>query len=1188
MQQLLQHQDGSTSLFCEQRLENIVVQCFNHTHVARLIDYLYDTLKPIMREGEAIKHIDLKVRDIFQKYSKILWGHEVKVLISNAKMNPAELIRLHELSIAYKVDTFDPTYLPFKECYERYKEWIAHFTDHVYLKDLKSICEPTQISSNYKIVQHLVNTYDTLNVELEHAKRCVQYIFQCMEWYFTAKKCVERINSQQKAAYSSIKELDELAKELKLPEDFYFMKDVTSHYIHSSHLIEQTLQCFEAVKPSPSQNGSGGSTSDETALSRASFNPTTGCFRVDFWESLGPKYSFEKVTELFNNLKTSSIDFEKDAEDIQAYMTEFDKLRERGKQLLIHYKFDDHLLGTQEFSKQFYYNNWETLINDFDDLKKDIQSTFLSDKGLESQLWLFEWALAMLLLQNKKPLVDLVPSELHSQLSESKISFTEQFKDNNLEIWESVSTVLHQHKERFGSELFQKAEDSSQYSTINYQLSKAKQYSELVDRVRKQEETVRKAVSNIDLTDDSKFHRESLHTIDEIKQLLSDLELLAINLKKDTTYLFDISKRYTYFSKQLSSMIGQASSRRAPKPNKQYVEDLLRQFLQLPLKYQKEHLILSKSLLAHHVLDENLKKVQQYMSSFPKHQNKLLDYRLAEIIATRSRECTVAHPEAEKIEKEFLLNNQEITAVERAFTSREVVVREDLMNYYHTLKGLKVNFGLKQINLTEQCWLRLVEILKIQLQRGTEQAVSKNSKRLQFTYETLCNLLQDGYNFIDARGNKAQNYRTVKESTKFLEQTIDRVEQRIEEIYGVQDLKQLGKALQYVDECVDLTPEISKMKAFIMDQLSDIEPVRKEAGAKERGTMLNGDQHQKKLNRPRVKTIIRDPIKKLQANEQIRGGVILKSGHPSIGRPFKVIHDRRQNLNYMGNESDRGSVDGGSKKSRVRRKGSENSANDDDTTEGLSEKDLGKRIKVDKNKKIDVTAPLEHTTAEKKLRGNLARDLKPILETNSHFPLHNKGVVYSGLIQRLTDHLFKLHGNSQSKYSQKAKRIVNTFSKLKASQFVSRSLAKTGFDLALVMFLSDYSDNISDYEKALRLYSKKSLMSLMEEEYSKNDASASQSTEQGQIKIEEQQNLDAMVRELQNTNFPKIGIRHQHEVEDDLITRADNFLDLKPSTSDGKKLDASGSVDSQRSPHAYFIDTGAFLGDIYKVNCLLL
>lgn len=367
----------------------------------------------IIQEGEDLSHSDLRIKELFKAYGTLHWNKTVdKIKKNQSSIDPSQILRLHAQAEKYSIDKTTSSYAWLDSIHKKYNTWIMKYTNNFYQRDLGKVCNAADIKNNYIIVQTLLQDYSQLNLNLGQIFEYINYLNNCMEWYFKAEKCSECFHSKKKITYDSAKELYDISKVLDLPDDFPFNSIIKELYENVSKLIEESLDFFKLAEENALNQEvkvDNDPSSDETI--RFCLDPQNGTFRSIYYDKLGQKFSYSKAVQIQQKLAESPINFDKDIEVVKHHITKFDNWTKNARTFLQNYKLDDILISPNEFNQKTYFDNLNDIVTKLDILKIELNNIVLTDPGKDNILYSLEWALYGLLLINHHDLVDLIPSK---------------------------------------------------------------------------------------------------------------------------------------------------------------------------------------------------------------------------------------------------------------------------------------------------------------------------------------------------------------------------------------------------------------------------------------------------------------------------------------------------------------------------------------------------------------------------------------------------------------------------------------------------------------------------------------------------------------------------------------------------------------------------------------------------------
>ena len=1119
--QVIENLDGSMTA---ETFEEMITKCGNSKPLIDLLPSIQADLVELLNEAESIRHLDVRIQELSRHYLQEYWRHKAHAVLSSKILDPSELRLLRERAETLKVNPTDQTFVQIEEKFTKYTTWLDKYTALLYDNDLQSVCDPTVIRENYKTLQELSNSYESLTLTLEPTINSIRYALRVIEWCFAAENCLDRVRDKKKVTYNSIKELFEISHDLRLSKSFFYVEDIAEMYNATQKIIEESLEFFQELSNNSNFAGKEAAVADDTIF--VSVDQGSKAMKTDFYDREFQKYPFAKALALSDRLYNSNIIFEKDLEACQNYIQEYQNLSKRTREFLSKYNFEGNYMKNASFDASFYLDRLGEIVLGLDSLKREFSKQIICDANLEFQLLCFEWCLAALLLLHKKPIIDLVPSSRPSSLEAS------QFKDHSLDSWNSLQKVLakYAHESSY-SILCQQIFDSSVYRALSDTISKAVEQCNSINRMKAVEEELQNKVELSDLIEERNKTRENIKTLPEAKTFLNELENSPIVLQDEIDYLVDLLKRYSGYSSQFANTFIYS---KGVKPTLSQVEKLLRNFLLLPLSSGKETALI-KAIKAYEILEDNFVKVKETANRSLRNPKKIYS-KLAEFIATRSKECPISHPEAEIIEREYTSNLRHLQAIEAYLNTPPQPSGEDVLKKYQIWARFRIDFGIWELNLREQCWFKLTDIIKSQYPRSHEgdklhPQSNELNKPLEFTYEVLKELLSDGYQFMDNRSIKTVNFKEFKDTIGNLENLINQVEDKLRLIYEKRSIKELDNFPYMAEDFVDLRPQIAIQKERILSGTHEF---------------------------PKFVSALRNSSRMLQSNPKLYGAVVPKN--------ISVENQKEEEDNVM--EIDSGKT-AGSKKSKKPK-----DAKGKSDTEA-EEKDGTKKIKTGTTTKVDIMIELQ--PVGKRLRNTALKDFRLVFEKSGLVKPKLKDKTAESIAKKWEEHIFDLYGNNSPEYSLILKKFCENLCKMNKFSSLSKFVSDNIENMECISSILNEEIPLVELDKIVKSNpSIKPRELIKTAELKPEGEMVAHDVMDDQIKLEDPDDIEQILKELQSSKLPKIHFK------------ADPEDDLKQQGTMSEAKNEDKPILMRKGPNEIFSNIDPQIDGIYQVAIIII
>ena len=1036
--------DFDVSKIFELNIGEDIAFCTQETTKETFLQYaenIFERFQKLMQFGSKQKFSDYRLKELYDLYAKMLWSLEVRRLRNSpSPIGPGTLIRLHQQGQAnQQVDKLNEDYQWLNNTFNKYNNWVQVVAEKIYLVDLEVLCEDSKVQENYNIVQQVLNTYTSLNVEADFIYQAARKVGLVMEWQFKAENCYNLLENMNKVTYDSVRSLNEWASErnLNLPDNFKYVQMVSTLYDNATQLIEENLELFQILHNYESSQEvkavQGPENSFSEAKSRFCVDVETGLFKMDFYykptgsHGDSQKYPYQKALNTANHLKNSPINFEKDFENIKVHLDRYEAWYTRVGEIRRKYKLDEFLLSPDEFPVQTYTRNSQ-IINDIDGLKIELTNLMLFDEEKENELLIIEWSLAALFLITKQGLLTLIPSSI----KQSSTGTLKAFNENNFVIWESLEECLRRYEDKLKPELSQQVEKSYLYRILTEQITKTRNVLDTIKSVRSQESVWSDEIKGMSIKEFSDNHnRDNLKSISEIKQIAREIEEeLFININREKGQLNEIMKRYDELMKQYENLEFQPTAEKISLLN---AENLFRDLLSLPVKYNNnEDKNLQKAFKEFQELEEDLIQVRKNQ------KDNIVEYALAGGISEKYRKSLIQNAEAEKIQKDLEKGESLFKKIE---IMDQKVTFDEAIKYYEQICHLKVDFGARAEKKRLELWRKIVDFIK------NKEVPSKGARLI--TFDSLKELLSDTYKLYQREATEE-----MAEIVVMMEDLARKVEEKVQEIYDQTDVKAIGRMDAIVGGLVNLKGELQ----------SHSQKLAQSSG----------------YQGPKLISIVKNPLKIAPQQQESTMTASAKKRPGRRPNPSKMKQsmevEKIAPAALMRKESDDMTVSEpvvGKKKSRKKSKEEE-----EEEDENMEEKK-----KFLKTEKGGQETPSGKEEVKQKVREKNIDKILQLLEHNTyldHFLKRNEKIREGA--SKVEGYAYQKFSDNISQYNAHMNAYLQLFSKLKTFKQISQSVGREGFTEEAISYLVDNFTNLGLIESDLELLPSRSLSHYLKQE----------------------------------------------------------------------------------------------------------
>lgn len=1039
-------------------LDRTISFCLKRLKEEDLMPYLdehYIIFRNIMHEGEDVLHSDMRIRELYECYCKKLWFIQANNMKRSVlPIDPNELVKLHEQAQCYKIDTFSESYLWIVEKFCRYNTWINIFMNSIYHQDLIDICKPERIYENYEIVQGLIQEYSKLNIQLDYLNNEIIYVASAIEWLFKAQHLERELQDNKKITYSALEEFYQIAVNLDLPPTLQHYKKISCLYEDTLRLINDSSECFSCItKFDPSAETPS---SPKLLLSnlrlRCCIDPKNGYFKTAYYERVERMFLYNKALHLYQRLQKSKINFDKDLTTLNTFLKKLDSWEKELAQKWDKYKFETFLLSCEEFPAKTYLSCIQNIVSDIDGLKFKLGNQIFFKLESHSQIFIVEWCLAALIFLNKKSLTLLIPPHIRPSTMSDNIE--------KLEVWKSLLNSLNQFEDHLCPLLVNQIKQSYIYNRFLKETTEAEHYVKVVSELKFLQSSLNQHFTGSYQEMLLKYqNRSHLISLDRYGVLIKEMKTKNPCLDDQVKYLNEIINTYKDLLKQCESLKppqDQSLHLKFDKVDKSVLEKLFRGFLILPIKYNKEdkNIIFVNSIIkSFDDLEADFKRMKEYQSEM---NQKTLDYRDVSLILNKYSSSLIKHTEIEEIIKNYqdgqnLLEDSETLLKQKHSTNEQIVQK------YEEITHIKIDFGSRTEKVRLKFWHMIIEIIQSQCYPTGK----KLDKEFELNYHILMCLVEDTAKVLKQQQlliNFTFQEKEIFNITKMLGSLLNKVANKLKALYHLQDIKRIEKLNFYVDEIINIRPEIETHIQNLKQKNG--EPIPK----------MENSNNNLLSNKELVDLAIPGNINSLSTNI-----------HGNSTELNKVLNDK---VILAAKNEEKTVMKRKEKEVLISEDNKSNKRKCMDIINNAEEEHEVDNEVGDKKLKTESGEVRMHNKSEisSKRREAVVRQLGILMEQNTHFTQPaNKEKVFAKLAAGIEEKIFSLSSHNLELYNSSINQHSAFFSKLKNFKNISKSLSRCQFESTGTKYLLNNMVIFNSIEKSLKGSNAKSLMKFVKQ-----------------------------------------------------------------------------------------------------------
>lgn len=739
-------------------LEHSWKVCLNSSVFENEFNKQGQELSQIIKNGQVIKHSDLRIQEVFYKYAQLVWNRETASSLSKVLITPKELHSLVETAQLYHIDEKNPTLIELKKIEGEYQEVMEGYFKFKNSDEYVNLIEQTNTEELALKIKNLKMKLQELKVRNEDAIQTIVNANLIVEWV-TKARSIQKLHQQGKRLnYTSLKEILHMGSLVKIPNDnqlFQFIKtllDSLSSVMDQYNKYKKSQGEFNEILKSINQS------QDEKARKKL------------LMEANKKKPTADECKHLLRAIKSSNISIE--ASEIERMESDIAKTVEWLKEFEVF--LEENQLDTGKYNLS--HDNAALISDRLASFRNQLMSLPLQIENAEGKLFVYEW--------NFQALAKL-----------SGVGDSHGIKD-----WVSLIKKADEAKQHHPE-----LHESNLYRDINEQAQLSKKLSSQINDYRNIEEKLSNMLKTISHARSDKFdqlsnYRKDLKSMAELKRLNDDITKCKIDMAEEKKYIQDILTKGKKALELYHQYCVENLEKGVKEPMKNFMA-LQEAFRKLPISYSNEE----------RNLDQLIHKAQSLQKGIDdsKHQfrGSKLEFKLTQLAIEQYKQLPIIIKEVEAIQKEFNVSKEVMNSVSKEVEQHMMDSNLDFSGARELAKRVdKINMDMGDELEDLQCnvWNLQVESLK----RNEENLSNGATETPRITYSLLKAVLAEGYSLLVSKNAIAK----LRENIIYTEQLLLKAEAELKDLYNIKNTEILEAFHSSHQSFVDIKEEIIEYK----------------------------------------------------------------------------------------------------------------------------------------------------------------------------------------------------------------------------------------------------------------------------------------------------------------------------------------------------------------------------------------
>mgnify|MGYP000853261483 FL=1 len=727
-------------------------------------------LTQIIKAGQAIEHLDVRIQEVFYKYAHLLWNKEAQQVLSRRPISLKDLNALQESAELYSIDENDPTLLELQQAESDYKRVMESYQQLKATEEFNHIIDQENIEEIAAKVKELKAQLQDLKIANEEALQTINNASLVIDWLEKARKIKKLHEEGKRINFQDLRDAASLGSLIKIPQNRELFKIVKSRHDELSTVMDKYNK-YKKIQADYNET-----------LRQINQNQDQKSRKKQLIESYKKRPMLSECKKVLDAIRNSKLEI--DDQEIERLESAI-KATEAWHKDLENF-FAKHQLDKQKYNLQ--QSTADEISAELNSLRTQMMTVPLQIDKIEKKLFEYEWTFHAVM--KFSPLIN-------------------RSEKNSIKDWTQLKKKADDsasaHPEILESKIYKELnEQINLYNKLTSQVNEFKNAEEKLQNLTRPSKDTSHSKSDKDPLIN---YRKELKNAVDLKRLDDDFAKCKIDTTEEKKYVEDLLNRvkralelnYEYCTENLE---------KGTKSPLQSISNLLDTFRKLPIVFLNEE----------RNLDQLIQKAKSLQKSLEDSKLQLRDSKIeftfAKSIVEQYKGIPILIKEAETLQKDFNHCKEILENV----SSKIEQQKNDLNLDYNEIRQLAEQVDHLPMDLGDE----LEEIkcnvwnLEVSSVKKNEDSYSKDlNESSRITLSALKALLLEGYSLLTSK-NAIEK---LRENIIYLEQLATKAEGELKDLYNIQSMELLEAFHSSHQSFVDIKEEIIEQKVKLsMDQ----------------------------------------------------------------------------------------------------------------------------------------------------------------------------------------------------------------------------------------------------------------------------------------------------------------------------------------------------------------------------------